>query len=273
MMKKYFLNFAIWHGERENLFRKYIEPRNRKYCEMHGLKYIEINQTNFTPQIYFPELHPGDNFHFNRWYLFKDLVDSGKLVDGDVIYQYDADVFIAQLDKFYEPKKSFTYAIDSGNTHCFGFFILKISPFTRKLINLITSREKFYENKDFKIWNEHFNEKRTFYHGDQQAYYVHAGIKPHSWTPFYDLPNNGLHSEVTEKTVLSLDELLENVDILPTEWNVTHLLDETGDKTFTPTKPNTYDIVHADPNNIIYRHFAGGQPWLFEEYNRRYPIK
>lgn len=271
-MKKYFLTFAIWHGERKQLFEQYIRPRNQKYCELHGLKYIEITPEIFTPKIYFPELSPGDNFHFNRWYLLKELLDTGRLQDGDLIYQYDADVFIAQLDKIIEPTKSFTYAIDSGNTHCFGFFILKISPFVRKLVELITSREKFYENKDFKIWNEHFNEKRTFYHGDQQAYYVHAGIKPHSWTPFYDLPNNGLHSEVTEKTCLSLDELLENVEILSTEWNVTHLLEETGDFTNNPPTHNTYDIVRTTADKVIYRHFAGGQTWKFDEYSKRYPL-
>lgn len=270
-MKKYFVTLAIYDGEKERIFKEYISPRNKRYCEMHGLKYVEITKNDFQPQIYFPELGPGDNFHFNRWHIFKKLLESGKLQDGDLVYQFDADTFICQMDKIHNPTKSFTYAIDSGNTHCFGFFILKIDAWTRNLVDLLISKERFYKCKDFKIWNEHFNEERTFYHGDQQAYYVNAGIKPHSWQSFYELPNNGLHSKVTEHTIFSLDELLEHVEILPTEWNVTHLYEETGDK--LTGKPFLYDIVHANPDNVIYRHFAGGQPWLVDEYTKRYPMK
>lgn len=268
-MKKFLTTFSLYRDQRHNLYETYIQPRFKKYSELHGLKFVELNFSNFQIQQLHPEFPPGENMHFNRWLLFKELLDKNSLKDGDIVYNFDADIFIADLNKFFIPEKSFTYAIDSGNTHCFGFFVLKITPFTRKLIDNITSRERWLKVSQYEFFNEHNNAKGRWHIADQQMYYTCAGIKPHSWKPFYELENLGFHSYPTEHTIFTLEELKENVEVLPTEWNVTHLIEETGDN----GKPNTYDIVRTTKDKVIFRHFAGGQRWLCDEwteYSKRY---
>ena len=269
-MKKFLTTFVLYDPHRQAMYEKYIRPRFQKYADMHGLKFIEMNHSNFNIRTLHPEFDQRENMHFNRWMLFKDLLDKGSLKDGDVIYNYDADIFINKMDEFVDVDKGFTYAIDSGNTHCFGFFALKINEFSRKLINAIINRERWLEVSNYEFFNEHNNEKGKWHIADQQMYYTCAGIKPHSWKPFYEIENLGFHSYPTEHTLFSLKELKENVQVLPTEWNVTQLYEETGDHKIG--KPNTYDINRTTPEKTIYRHFAGGQPWRFEEYNIKYPL-
>jgi len=267
-MKKYLTTFSLYDGERKFLYENYAKPRFQRYAEIHGLEFIEFNEKNFSIQTLHPEFDSRENMHFNRWLQFKKMISDGMIKDGDIIYNFDADIFIKEMDQFFIPEKGFTYAIDSGNTHCFGFFALKINDFSKKLIDLIVNRERWLKLKDYIFFNEHYNQYCKWHIADQQMYYTCAGIKPHSWQSFYELPHCGLHSYVTEHTVFSLDELYKNVNILPTEWNVTQLLEETGSN----GKPNTYDIVKSSIDKTIFRHFAGGQKWRFEEYSKLYKI-
>jgi hypothetical protein len=268
-MKKYLTTFSFYEGEREYLYNTYAKPRFQKYADLHGLKFVELNKFNFNIETIHPEIGIKDNLHFNRWLLFKKLLDAGTLKDGDIVYNIDADIFIKEINQFFIPEKSFTYAIDSGNTHCFGFFVLKISPFTRTLIDNIISRERWLKVRDHVFFNEHDNKHGKWFIADQQMYYTCAGIKPHSWKSFYELENLGFHSYPTEHTIFTLEELKENVEVLPTEWNVTHLIDETMEN----GKRCAYDIVHSTREKAIFRHFAGGtQPWRFQEYDALYPL-
>jgi hypothetical protein len=206
---------------------------------------------------------------FFRWKVLKDVVDAGHLKDGDIVNMFDCDVFIVQPEKLFETKKSFTYAIDSGNTHCMGIFSLKVNEFTRKLINAIVSQERYDALKDFLVYKEDVNQNVPFYACDQHAFYHVIGAKPHSWVSFLDMPDYGWHSNRTEHTLFTLKELHENIDVLGPEWNTTHLLEETGDN----GKRNYYDIVHTTKDKVINRHFAGGQPWLckeWKEYSKMY---
>lgn len=268
-MKKYLTTFSLYNGEKKFLYNQYAQPRFKKYCELHGLEFLEFNETNFKIQTLHPEFDARENMHFNRWIKFKELLDNEKIKDGDYIYNFDADIFIKEINEFITPEKSFTYAIDSGNTHCFGFFILKITPFSRKLIDLIINRERWLKLKDYIFFNEHYNNYSTWHIADQQMFYTCAGIKPHSWKSFYELSDYGWHSYPTEHTVFSLKDLYDNIHVLPTEWNVTQLIDETGSN----GKRNIYDIVHSTREKAIFRHFAGGQYWAFKEYDSLYPIK
>tara|TARA_R100001163_G_C5036838_1_gene175818 strand:- start:111 stop:920 length:810 start_codon:yes stop_codon:yes gene_type:complete len=269
-MKKFLTTFALYSDHRQTLYEQFIRPRFAKYAEMHGMKFVELNNDNFKIQILHPEFDVRENMHFNRWLLFKRLLNEGKLNDGDILYNFDADVFIKEMNQHFEPEKGFSYAIDSGNTHCFGFFALKINEFSRRLIDAIIDRERWLKVSQYEFFNEHNNTKGKWHLADQQTYYTCAGIKPHSWESFYDLDNLGFHSYPTEYTIFSLDELKENVNVLPTEWNVTQLYDETGDH--KTGKPNTYDINQTTLDKTIFRHFAGGQPWRFDEYTQKYPI-
>jgi len=266
-MKKYLTTFALYDQYRQNMYDVYIKPRFQRYADLHNLKFVELNRTNFSIKTLHPEFDQRENMHFNRWLLFKDLLNSNTLMDGDIIYNFDADIFINKLEKYILPEKSFTYAIDSGNTHCFGFFILKINDFSRKLIDAIISRERWLEVSQYEFFNEHNNTKGRWHIADQQMYYTCAGIKPHSWKSFFELENYGFHSYVTPHTLFSLEELKANVEVLPTEWNVTQLYEETGDH--TKGTPNTYDINRTTFEKTIFRHFAGGQPWRYEEYNNK----
>jgi hypothetical protein len=79
------------------------------------------------------------------------------------------------------------------------------------------------------------------------------------------LPNNGFYTYATEHVAFTLDELLTNVEILPVEWNVTHIVEEQGQ--------SPYWINPSERKNTIFRHFAGGQRWNFEQYSREYAYK
>ena len=85
-----------------------------------------------------------------------------------------------------------------------------------------------------------------------------AGIVPHSEESFWNLPNNGWHSDKTDMTLYSLDELNEHVEVLPTAWNVTEMEGESSCQ---------YLINKVNREDVIIRHFAGGQQWRKEWFN------
>jgi len=268
-VKKFLTTFALYDDiYKQDLYNRFIKPRFQKYASLHDLKFIELNKSNFEAKHHHPEISLKENLHFNRWLMFKDLIDKNILKDGDIVYNFDADIFIKNYNAFFIPDKSFTYALDSGNTHCFGFFVLKITPFTRTLIDNIVSRERWLKLREFVFFNEHDNKHETLHIADQQMYQTCAGIKPHSWQSFEELENKGLHSYVTEHTIFSLPELLENVTILPVEWNTTHLIEETGN--VEQNIRDKYDIIHTTRDKVNFRHFAGGQPWRFQAWENEF---
>jgi len=259
---------SIEDKERYSLFKQFNSERNKKYCDRHEINYIEADESVYKiPNMFSvpnkPDFGVKNNNHFARWQFFRDNIDNGTFKEGDIIHHHDADLFIVQMDKIMPSNKSFTYAIDTANSHCFGAFALKINEFGNKLINLMLSRERFDKLTKIQFYKENEGGDVFFYWGDQQAYYIAAGIKCHSWESFYNLPNRGFYTYPTEHTAFTLDELLTNVDILPVEWNVTHVVDEQGQSPFY--------INPSDKNNTIFRHFAGGQKWNFEEYETRFP--
>lgn len=268
-MKKIFLTMPHYTGERLSLYKKYMEPRNKAFCKLHDYKYVATSPDTLTVTQLLDGIAPRDNFMFFRWKVIKDAIEAGTLKDGDIVTQFDCDVYIAQLKYNFETKKSFTYAIDSGNTHCLGIFSLRINEFTKRLIDAIICPQRHYKCSRYPLFTENGNHDTLYYANDQHAYYHIAGIKPHSWKSFLDLPNYGFHSLTTPNTLFTLKELLDNVEVLGPEWNTTHLVEETGDN----GKPNTYDIVRTTRDQVIYRHFAGGQPWLcqqWENYSKKY---
>lgn len=280
-MSKHFVTFVNYNSDyntqedrdRYVLFKKFNSSRNKVYCEKHGMKYYEVDENLYKIPLLFsipgmPDFSVKNNNHFARWKFFKDNIDNGNFKDGDIVYHHDADVFIVDTNAEMPCDKSFTYAIDSGNTHCFGAFAMKITSFSKKLIDLMLSRERFEKLIKVKFFKENEGGDVFFYWGDQQAYYIAAGIKSHSWVPFFYLPNNGFHTYVTEHIAFTLDELLSNVTILPVEWNTTHLLEESGKN----GRRDDYDIVHTTKDKVIFRHFAGGQPWRFEQYSKEFSI-
>lgn len=270
-MNKHLVTFVNYNSdyntsedkERYRLFKQHNSERNKKYCAKHNINYYELDESAFKiPHLFSipdrPDFTVKNNNHFARWLFFKNKIEDGTFKEGDIIHHHDADIFIVDTDKIMPCNRSFTYAIDTANSHCFGAFTLKVNDFARKLIDLMLSKERFEQLQHVKFYKENEGGNVFFYWGDQQAYYIATGIKAHSWQSFYDLQNYGFYSDHTPYVAFTLEELLENVEILPVEWNVTHVLEEQGHSPFYINKSNRQDT--------ILRHFAGGQKWNFEQY-------
>ena len=266
-MNKYFITLAEYPDNRQNLYETYNAPRIREYCKLHGFKFIEVTpKTSSVPQ---PIVIPHDlsnDKRFSRWWLINEAIEAGKLKEGDIVTYTDCDVFIAKLDQPLITNKSFTYAIDSGNSHNTGLFSLKVNDYTKKLIKAILSKERYEQLRNYPIWKENFNGYHPLYDHDQDAYYHCVGLPAHSWVPYFDLPNYGFHTR-KENTIFELDEIMDNTEILPVEWNVTHLVEETGNNGV----PDTYDIIRTTKDKVIARHFVGGDTskgtgWRFKEW-------
>jgi len=94
---------------------------------------------------------------------------------------------------------------------------------------------------------------------EQAAWYTLAGILPHSWIPFFDMPNYGFHSTVSPELHYSLEDLDKHVEVRGPEWNTTLLAEEADDPVSESLQK--YNIVKSKKEDMIVRHFAGGQPW------------
>jgi hypothetical protein len=111
-----------------------------------------------------------------------------------------------------------------------------------KLINKNTLHPRFQTYSSlWQIW------------ADQASWYSLAGIIRHSDESFWNLKNYGFHSDVNEDVIYSIEELKNNVSILPTEYNVTEWENESS------CEFNINNKIKKE--NVILRHFAGGQNW------------
>jgi len=235
-MKTVLVCFAAYTGEKKDFFEKYTEPRFKKYAEYHGweTKIVkDYSEYELTRQ------HPT----WMSWLIINDMIQKGELEDGDHVMSIDADICVYDITKPFITNRSFAYAIDSCNTHCMGAYTIKVNKWSRKMISSMLDMDMYLKLKDtpiWKMWN------------DQAAWYTLAGVKRHSWKPFNLMENQGWHSNVTDDTRLSLEELHEHVEILPVEWNVTHVAGEGF---------NEYFINPSHRKDTIFRHFAGGPAW------------
>lgn len=241
-MTKYLFVMANYPDWRQGFFDKYVSPHNKKYCHKWGYEYLEIND--------------AEPFRGNHtWNKFKLPLEMD-LKEGDTLTHIDADMAIS-LDYNLSFKKNFTYAIDSCNTHCMGFYSIKVCDWTHNLLEMILDDDRYESLKDKKSVGS-MNEYSSFWEifREQASWYSLAGIKRHSWTPFFNLPYYGFHSEKNSWTYYSLKELKENVKVLPVKYNVTHIPKEDGEDKFYMNPCNEKPII---------RHFAGGRKWR-EEY-------
>ena len=249
-MNKYLIVIARYNDWRQEFFESNFSPRNKEYCEKWGFNYIEIkNDTNLT-------LH-RNNPTWWKFTIVRDMIKDGILKDGDIVTHLDADMAIVDMEQEFVTKKSFSYSIDSGNTHCMGCYSIKINDWSRKMIDLILDEDRYTLLNDKVTQHEAFGHFSSFWHEfrEQASWYSLAGVKRHSWEPFFNLPDFGWHSDKNETTVYSLEELYENVEILPTAWNVTEMVGETDGQ---------FNINKLSTDEVIIRHFSGGQPWRKE---------
>lgn len=252
---KYLMVFASYPDWRQEFFETYMSPRNKEYCKLHDFEYLEYKN----------KLEPyRGSYTWLKFTKVRDLLNDGTLKDGDILTHIDADMCIVKKDQPYETKKSFSYSIDSGNTHCMGSYSIKVNEWSRKLIDLILDEERYSILNDVVSVHEEFGYINSFWHEfrEQASWYSLAGIKRHSKEPFWNFSNFGWHSDkigktnqVNEWTVYSLEELYEHVEILPTEWNVTEMEGESDCR---------FNINKTSKEDVIIRHFAGGQKWRKE---------
>lgn len=251
-MTKYLMVIAAYPDDRQSFFEEYMSPRNMEYCKIHGYKYKP-----FTPDMESPSglrLSPfRGNMTWLKFKLVQDMMNNGELTYGDVLVHIDADMCLVRPEIEFPHNKDFTYAIDSGNTHCMGCYSIVINEWTQNLINLILSEERFARLNDKPSVHEAFGYVNSFWHEfrEQASWYSLAGIKRHSNVPFALLPNHGWHSDRTD-AVYSLEELYEHVEILPAKWNVTEFPGESDCR---------FNINKVEGEDVIIRHFAGGQRW------------
>lgn len=249
-MNKYLLVIARYKDQRQDFFEKYISPLNQKYCDKWGFKYLEIKNDVDLP------VYRG-NPTWWKFTILRDMINSGELKDGDIFTHWDADMVIVDLEKEYTCNKSFAYSIDSGNSHCMGNYSIKINDWSKKMVDLILDEQRYRTLNERVTRHEAFGHYSSFWHEfrEQASWYSLAGIKRHSWVPFTELSDYGWHSDKNEFTYYTLEELYENVEILPAEWNVTEMEGETSGQ---------FNINKSKREDVIIRHFAGGQPWRVE---------
>ena len=243
---KYLMVIASYKDYRQDFFDKYISPRNKEYCNIHGFEYIEIKESLMPVR---------GKLGWIKAFKVRDMINN-QLNDGDILTCLDADMAIHKTEFEYVPKKSFTYSIDSGNTHCMGSYSVRVNDWTKNLFNLITCDDR-YSRLNRPSLHPAFNSYDSFWesHYDQASWYSLAGITRHSWVSFFNFPYNGWHSDRNEDTVYSLEELNNNVDILPTVWNVTEMPGESDCH---------FNINPVKKGDVIIRHFAGQQQWREE---------
>ena len=242
------VNYPDW---RQDFYAKHMRPNNKVYCQKHKFEYIEFNGGE--------EMFRG---HPTWWKFSKvrDFIEDGTLKEGDTLTHIDADMCIKDHRVSLVSNKSFTYAIDSCNTHCMGLYSMNINDWSIQMLNNILSEERFEKYKDLKTIGS-MDEVRSFWEifREQASWYSLAGIQRHSWVPFSLMPHYGWHSSHNEDTVYNLEELYKNVEILDTNWNVTHIPEEDGDDQFY--------MLPTRKEDVIIRHFAGGRKWRQEYFN------
>jgi hypothetical protein len=251
-MNKYFLVVADFKDRRQDFFDTYMSKRNKEYCELHGYEYIEIKKTNSF----------RNSGTWLKLFHVRELLESGKVQDGDHITVIDADMCIVDGRYPLWSEKPFTYAIDSCNTHCMGYYSFNICDWSRKLIDNLLNEENYLKHGESDFW-------RMW--AEQSSFYFIAGIQRHSDIPFTQLENCGFGLYPRPETVYEPNELLDNIEIRDVHFNVTYVVSEMD--SYLNSLPNA-DEFYINPNDFdktIIRHFAGGQPW--NHYYFEKPLK
>jgi hypothetical protein len=245
--RKILLVVARYPEEKQKIFDEYISPRNKEYALKHGYEYIEIdNSIEIKEEI----LQRRENPSWLNFLLYDDWIDNGEITDGDILLTLDADMFMVNMDYDFATKKSFTYAIDSGNTHCMGWHSIKINDWSKQLVKNIVSDERY---KRFRHIMNHHGHSLWDIWSEQASWYSLAGIPAHSDTPFLTIPHFGWLSDTSQDPIYSHDELYENIEIKDTRYNVTEWFGESD---------CCYNINKLyNPEEVILRHFVSGQLW------------
>ena len=250
-MKKILFTIADYGGEKQTIFKNIISPRNKQFASKHNYKYVEITDTSLLPSF---RNHPA----WYKFFMLRELINNNKVQNNDIVTYIDADQYFVSIEEDLIPKnKSLSISIDSGNTFCTSWNSLKINEWTKKYIENILDKDLYERQMSTYTHHPAFpnQEKTSFFqtHYEQAAFYVLCGIKRHSNISFWDLENNGFHSEKTSDTKYSLEEINQHIELFPTEYNVTEWPGESS------CMFNINKIKNKQ--SVKIRHFAGGQNW------------
>ena len=250
IMKKLLFVISDYSDYRKKIFDDIISPRNKEFCNLHNYKYVEINDSTKLPNF---RNHPS----WLKYYIIRNLVNENKLTNDDIITYIDADQYFVSIENDLCGEKSISLSIDSGNTFCHSWNSLRINDWSKKHINNMLDDDLY--NREINNYTKHpafpNHSPSSFFasHMEQAAFYALCGIKRHSFESFWDLPNTGYHSDITKNTIYSIDEIDQNIQLFPTEYNVTEWVGESTCE---------FNINKLTDKNVVkIRHFAGGQSW------------
>jgi hypothetical protein len=245
-MNKYLLIIAKYPDWRQEFFNELILPRTKEYCSIHEYELIYINK--------------GINkirgsYTWNKPFIIEEMLNN-TLSEGDTLTSFDADAIVVDKYKDFIPPagKSFTYAIDTANTHNMGFYSLVNNKWTRDLFKNIVSEERYIKLSQKLTYHPGLNNYSMFWNDlpHQASVYSLFGIKRHSDSSFLKEENYGWNSSVDEDTIYKIKELHEKVHILGSNWNVTEVPGESS---------CVFYVNKTSYNKVIIRHFAGPQQW------------
>ena len=245
-MNKHLFVIARYDNVRQKIYQDYIAPKNKDYCERHGIQYIEVNHDWNIPDF-------RGKITWMKFYLVQDWIKKGILKDGDSIVNFDADMVVVKPEFEYKTDKSFSYAIDSCNSHCMGNYCINVNDWSKKLVGDILDENLYQNHKNTRHWK---------FFREQAAWYTLAGIKPFSKVSYLDQPNYGFYSTDTEP-VYTLEELQRHVEVKSPIWDCTLLEDEIDNR--YAARIRKFFINKTESKDTIIRHFAARQPWR-EEY-------
>ncbi len=243
-MNKFLFVIVRYNNVIQKLYQDYIAPKNKNYCERHNIQYIEINNDWEIPDF-------RGNITWMKFYLVQDWIKKGFLKDGDSIINFDADMVIVKPEFEYKTDKSFSYAIDSCNSHCMGNYCININSWSKKLLDDILDENLYQAHKNTQHWR---------FFREQAAWYTLAGINPFCQQSYLDQENYGFHSD--DKSVYSLKELREHVDVKLPIWDCTLLENEIDNRRAARIRKSF--INKTKPEDTIIRHFSARQPWRKE---------
>ena len=132
-MKKIFLVIANYSDDRQDFFDKKISPINKRYCDKHEFDYVVSSGIDTG----------RESPIWQKFFSVRQFLNEERLSDGDKITVLDADMVFVSDHESYETKKSFSYAIDNGNTHCMGNYTITINKWSRRMIDLVLDEERY----------------------------------------------------------------------------------------------------------------------------------
>ena len=167
-----------------------------------------------------------------HWAKFDWIKNNTSLKDGDIVTYIDSDSIIMNFDIDFVFDKNFSIPIESTGIMCMGFFSIKICDWSKCFIDKMINKEP---------------ECNTFFN-DNDAFY-----------------------KVLDLTFGDSFIGDENINILPTEYNVTIFIDELIDKedSLDQILSTCYKKEFYVPyEKIIIRHLAGKQ--IYKDYAKKY---